>query len=160
NSPGLNTTCNLFPEGGQVTYTVTVTNGSNFGNIVVDQVCDSAYGKIYRSSTAPSTLAQCAAGGQCAAPNNVPGTGCATSTTCNATTLGDIATTGTCTFTVTQDEALTVTDIVSISGHGASAGTFGPVNSNSVMVISHEALTTATVTKGFVSTTAGCATVR
>jgi hypothetical protein len=50
--------------------------------------------------------------------------------------------------------------MVNVSGHGVSAGTFGPTNTNSVTVASNEAPSTATVTKGVANTTAACATVR
>src|SRR5262249_2504454 len=45
-------------EGGPVLYTVAVTNTSNFGSVVVDQICDSAYGDIF---TAPGFTPTCAA---------------------------------------------------------------------------------------------------
>lgn len=144
--------CSITPEGGDVTYTIGVSNTSNFGSIVIDQVCDTAYGTVYRSAGAPSSLAACAAGSQSGVAIN--------STTCNSTTLGMISTTASCSFTVTQAENLTVSDTVSMSGHGVSAGTFGPNSSNSVTVISGEAPTTGTVSKSMNSTTAGCVTVR
>jgi hypothetical protein len=146
------TSCTLSPEGGDVTYTVTIQNTSNFGDIAVDQVCDTAYGTVYRSSSAPALLAACGAG-------SVTG-GVINSTTCNSSTLGDIASTGSCTFTVTQVEATAVNNIVSVSGHGLAAGTFGPSISLQVTVVSHEVASTATTTKTFVSTTNVCATVR
>ncbi len=151
-SPPTPNSCTIHPEGGQVVYTVNVVNTSNFGNIVIDQVCDTAYGTVYRSASAPAALAVCAAGSQ---------TGVSiTSTTCNATTLGNISASGQCTFTVTQAENITVNNIASVSGHGVSAGTFGPSTSNSVTVVSNEALTSGTITKGFGGNTAACATVR
>src|SRR5258705_8174367 len=39
-SPGTNTSCQLNPGGGLGTYTVTMGNQSNFGDIVLDQACD------------------------------------------------------------------------------------------------------------------------
>ena len=51
-------------------------------------------------------------------------------------------------------------NIVKVSGHGSSNGTFGPSASNQAEVTSHEAATTGTITKTFVGNTAGCATVR
>jgi len=65
-----------------------------------------------------------------------------------------------CTFTVTQAEAQDITDIVNVSGSGASSGTFGPTSSNSVEVVSGENPSIATITKGFLGTEAACATVR
>jgi hypothetical protein len=53
-----------------------------------------------------------------------------------------------------------VKNIVSVSGHGSSAGTFGPSNSNEVTVVSSDAPSTATTTKSYVSTTNACFTVR
>jgi hypothetical protein len=152
-SPPTPNACTISPEGGQVVYTVNVVNTSNFGNIVIDQVCDTAYGTVYRSATpVPANLAACAAGSQ---------TGVSiTSTTCNSTTLGNISTSGQCTFTVTQAENITVDNVASVSGHGASNGTFGPSSSNQVEVISGENPSTATVTKSVVATEAACATER
>ena len=136
-------------EGGTVTYTVAITNTSSSGEIV-DQICDSAYGKIFTAAT--FTGSACAAG-------TVVGT--IMGTTCGALAIaaGD---TGTCTFTAFQGENTSVTDTVSASGHSAlnASSTFGPTGSNSVTVRSSEAPSTATVTKGFDSTQAGCATVR
>jgi hypothetical protein len=149
-TPGnTNTTCSITPEGGSVTYTVTVDNQSNFGDIVVDQICDDQYGNIF---TASGFTPACPAG-------TIGTKGALVSTTCSALTVSK-GTPQACTFTATQVEDVTVTDTVTIKGHGATAGTFGPSSSNSVTVVSHEADTTATVTKSVVSTTAGCATVR
>jgi hypothetical protein len=147
-TPGdTNTSCELNPEGGDVTYTVTITNDSNFGDIVVDQICDDQYGNIF--TVTGYSGAACPAGT----------TGSKNSTTCSALTVSK-GTPQSCTFTVTQAENVTITDIVTVKGHGASAGTFGPSQSNSVTVTSHEADTTGTITKSFVGNTAGCATVR
>lgn len=147
-SSGLNTSCTLAPEGGTVTYTVGVTNTSNFGNIVVDQICDSAYGNIFTAASFTGP----------ACPAGTAGTD--TGTTCSALTIAANSS-QTCTFTANQPENKTVTDTVSVSGHGSSAGNFGPTLSNPVVsVASGEAPSTATITKSLVSTTAGCATVR
>lgn len=140
--------CTTHPEGGQVTYTVNLNNDkSNFGSVVIDQICDSAYGTVFTDGTLPA----CAAGstGQTI-----------TGTTCNTLTPIAFNTAETCTFTVNQPESTTVADTVNASGHGSSAGTFGPTSSNSVTVTSNEAPSSATVTKGFVGTEAACATVR
>ena len=140
------TSCDLQPEGGDVTYTVNITNTSNFGSIVVDQICDSAYGNIF---TVSGFSPACAVGT----------VGNKTGTTCFALTIASGGT-GSCTFTATQAENVTVNNIVSVKGHGSSAGLFGPSSSNQVTVTSHEAPTTGTIIKSFVGNTAGCATVR
>jgi hypothetical protein len=148
--------CTTSPEGGTVTYTVEIANDrTNFGSVVVDQVCDTAYGEIFHAN---GVTASCNAGTQCAAPNNVTGTGCASSTTCSAAT---IALNGTydCTFTVSQPEGITVTNTATGYVHGSSSGTSSGT-SNSVSVTSGEAATTGTATKGVNSTTNACATVR
>lgn len=148
------TTCNVgdgvTTEGGPVTYTVAVTNMSNTGGITVDQICDSAYGNVFTVSgfTSPA----CAAGS----------VGSITGTNCSALDLAP-GTTKTCTFTADHSaESTTVTDTVSVRGHSdlLATLTFGPLQSNSVSVTSTELPSTATVTKGFVGTEAGCATVR
>jgi hypothetical protein len=139
--------CTLTPEGGTVTYTVDISNTSNFGSVVVDQICDSAYGSIF---TASGFTPACPAG-------SVGGT--ISNNTCSALTIAQ-GTDKSCTFQVSQAENKVVTDFVSVTGHGSSAGTFGPTNSNSATVTSGEAASTATITKSLVSTTAGCATVR
>jgi hypothetical protein len=149
--------CNLGPEGGQVTYTVDIQNTSNFGSVQVQQVCDSSYGQIYPTPTNPPT-GTCNAGTQCA-DTTTPGTGCATSTTCTGSTIaqgGDYP----CTFTVTQPEATTVTDTASALVKGGTSGTTAGGGSNSVTVVSGENPSTATVTKGLNSTTNVCATIR
>jgi hypothetical protein len=143
---GLNHTCDLQPEGGDVTYTVTVTNASNFGSVVIDQICDDQYGNIFTVSGF--------SGAACPAGN----TGSINSTTCSALTVG--STPQFCTFTVTQAESKTVKDIVTVAGHGQSAGLFSNVQSNQVTVTSHEAATSGTIVKSFVANEAACATVR
>lgn len=146
---GYSSSCTLTPEGGSVTYKVTITNGSNFGDVVVDQICDNRYGTVFRDSSAPSGLAACATGT----------VGTIDSTTCAATlTVGSSPVS--CTFDVTQAEDTTIQDIVSVSGHGASAGTFGPTSSSQVTVTSGEATTSGTITKSYADTTNVCATVR
>jgi len=147
-SPPTPNSCTIHPEGGQVTYTVAVTNTSNFGNIVVDQICDSAYGNIF--TVAGFSGPACAAGTA----------GSKTGTTCGALTVA-AGGTGTCTFTADQAEELTINNIASVKGHGTQGGsTFGPSASNQVTVQSFEAPTTGTITKQFVGNTAACATVR
>jgi hypothetical protein len=132
-----------------VTYTVSVSNSSNAGDIVIDQICDTAYGNIF--TVAGFTGPACAPGSA----------GAKTGTTCTALDIapGQI---GTCTFTAVQGENATVINTVSVSGHSAinPSSTFPPTGSNSVTVTSTDAPSTAMVTKGIDSTTAGCATVR
>ena len=145
------TSCDAGAEGSTVTYTVAITNTSNVSgnNVVVDQICDSAYGTVFTASgfTGPA----CAAGSA----------GTATNVSCPPAAIASGAT-GTCTFTAVQGELATVTDTVTASGHSSlnASSTFGPSSSNSVTVTSTDAPSTATVTKGLDSTTAGCATVR
>jgi hypothetical protein len=151
--------CTLSPEGGPVTYTVDMVNDkSNFGSVIIDQICDSAYGNIFTAGT--FTGPACAAGSQCVAPNNVAGASCDNvGSTCTSSTIA-FGASQTCTFTANQPESKTVTDTVTVSGHGSSAGSFGPTPTNSVTVASNEAASSATVTKGVVATEAACATVR
>jgi hypothetical protein len=145
-SPGTNTSCDITPEGGDVTYTVTVTNASNFGSVVIDQICDDQYGNIF---TAQGFSGLACPSGAIGSPN---------STTCSALTVG--STPQSCTFTATQAENLTVKDIVTVAGHGVNSGTFNNVQSNQVTVVSHEAATTGTIVKSFVANEGACATVR
>jgi hypothetical protein len=159
-------------EGGDVVYTVGITNKSNFGDSLVDQICDNQYGTI----SDDGTLSACAAGNYCKAKCtgvNTPfqgctgtgtasaGTTCIKSTTCT-TPLDVNGTPASCTFTVTQPEISDITDIVNVSGHGSTSSTltFGPTPSGSVEVVSGEAPSTASITKAYDSTLAACATVR
>jgi hypothetical protein len=143
------TSCNAGQEGGSVTYTVSLTNSSNFGDIIVDQICDNVYGTVFRAGT-PFNGPACATAGTILPAN----------TTCGALDIPS-GSTGTCTFTVTQGENAKVQNIVSVTGHGASGGTsFGPSGSNQVTVTSSDAPSTATTTKSLISTTNVCATVR
>ena len=144
-----NPSCTLTPEGGQVTYTVDMINDkSNFGSVVIDQICDSAYGNVFTVSGFSGPA--CAAG---STGQTITGTNCTNFTIAFGADQ-------TCTFTADQPESTTVTDTVQVSGHGLAAGTFGPTSTNSVVVTSNEASTTGTITKGFGGNTAGCATVR
>jgi hypothetical protein len=146
-SPPTPNSCSITPEGGEVTYTVNISNTSNFGSIVVDQICDSAYGTIFQAAgfSGPS----CAAGT----------VGSDSGTTCSGVTIAANGS-ASCTFTATQAEDVTIQNIVNVRGHGSTSGTFGPTASNQVTVVSHEAPTTGTITKSLVGTNAGCATVR
>jgi hypothetical protein len=145
-SPPTPNSCSITPEGGQVTYSVNISNTSNFGNITVDQVCDSAYGTIFQVSGFAGTA--CPSGSKANAPD---------STTCGASVIAQ-GSSATCTFTATQAENITVQNIVNVRGHGSSP--FGPTASNQVTVVSNEAPTTGTITKSLVGTRSGCATVR
>jgi hypothetical protein len=140
--------CTLTDPDGAVTYTVDIANQSTFGDIIVDQICDTAYGTVFQVGGFAGP--PCAPGSVANAP---------ASTTCSALDIPS-GTDKTCTFTATQAENVTVKNIVSVTGHGASAGTFGPNSSNQVTVTSNEAPSSATITKSLVNTTAGCATVR
>jgi hypothetical protein len=145
------TACTIHPEGGDVTYTVDMVNDqSNFGDVVIDQICDTAYGNIYTTTDPKYPQPACAAGN----------TGTISSTNCNSSFDIPFGGSQPCTFTVKQAENVTVINTAKVSGHGLSAGNFVLTPSNSVTVVSNEALTTATVTKGVAATTAACATVR
>lgn len=163
-------------EGGDVLYTVTLTNQSNFGNSIVDQVCDDQYGTISDDS---QIATKCAAGAQCVRQCtgvNTPYTGCTGSgtgsnlpagTTCfldgTPTCSTPITVDGSpvsCTFTATQSESSDIKDIVNVSGHGSSTGTFLGTTSNQVEVISGEAPSSATISKTWVANVGACATVR
>ena len=138
-------------EDGQVTYTVFMLNDkSNFGSVVIDQICDSAYGTVFQAAgfSGPS----CAKG-------TVNDGAVGTNTTCSGVTIAFNAS-ATCTFTINQPENTKVTDSVAISGHGTSAGTFGPSTTNTVTVTSGEGSSIAAITKGFSGNVGGCATVR
>ncbi|MCU1249194.1 MAG: hypothetical protein JWQ49_2223 [Edaphobacter sp.] len=143
--------CTLSPEGGQVTYTVDMVNDkSNFGSVVIDQICDSAYGTVFQAGS--FTGQGCAAG-------SVTG-GTILSTTCNSLSSIAFGASETCTFIVNQAEHTTVDNTATVSGHGSTAGKFGPTSSNQVEVVSNEAPTTGTIVKTFGGNTSGCATVR
>ena len=156
------TTCDAGAEGSTVTYTVSVTNTSSVGGLVIDQVCDDQYGAIFRSSSAGSDptkagyVAACLAGtsGIAATNGNCPPGPLAAA--------GQSGATGTCTFTAPVGENLSgLTDTVTVSGHSSlNPSSTITQGSNSVTVTSTDAPSTATTTKGYGLTTAGCATVR
>jgi hypothetical protein len=140
-----------------VTYTVAIdTSATNFGDIAVDQVCDSAYGTVYRRTGYNGAL--------CSVTGTIP----AANTTCNATTLGDITSSGaSCTFEVFQAESTTITNIVTVTAHGLSGG--GTVSGSSnvvngsatvITVTAGEDPTTGTITKAPETITDACATVK
>ena len=151
------TSCNVgngtTTESGTATYTVAITNTTGTSAITVDQICDSAFGNVFTAvgfggpACPAGTSSQTITSNGCGALD-IPASG---------------NTTATCSFTVSaQDELKTVMDTVSVVGHADinTSKTFGPSTSNSVSVTSTEVPSTATVTKGFVGTEAGCATVR
>jgi hypothetical protein len=151
-------TCDAGAEGtGVATYTVSLDNpnvSGAFGDIIVDQICDSAYGQVYPvpvSAGGPG-------GGTCKAGS----TGQAiTSTTCTALDVA-LGTSGKCTFTAPSiGELATVQNIVTISGHsGVNSSVTFSTQTNQVTVNSTDAPTAATATKSFNATVAACATVR
>ena len=145
------TSCDAGVEGvDAATYTVAIDNpnvSGAFGDIVVDQICDSAYGQVFPAS------------GSCAAGSTGK---TITSTDCSALDipLGQFKT---CTFVApTIGELGKVQDIVTVSGHSAvnNTVTFSGIQTNQVTVTSTDAPSTATVAKGFSATLAACATVR
>ncbi len=144
------TSCDAGAEGSLVTYHVAISNTSSFGDIVVDQICDSAYGNVFTVG---------GFGGPSCAPGSTGKS--ISSTTCTALDIAN-GSIGTCDFTAVQGELATVTDIVNVSGHSGVNTTshFGPDTSNSVTVTSEDAPSTATVIKGYNATLAACATVR
>jgi hypothetical protein len=146
------TLCDAGPEGSTVTYTVSVTNTSTAGGVVIDQVCDSAYGSIYDDGT----FSACKAGtsGITALNGNCPMGPLAAA--------GQAGATGTCTFSAKVGENLAgLNDIVTVAGH-SSVNTTSQFTqgSNQVTVTSTDAPSAATVTKQFIATEAGCATAR
>ena len=140
--------CDAGQQGGTVTYNVAITNTSNFGSLFIDQICDNAYGTVF---TAPGYTPACADG----TVGSVTG-----SNTCSSGMTIAPAGIGTCSFAVTQGENATVTNILTAKGHGSGGTSFGPTQSNNVTVISTDAPSTATITKGFGSNQEVCATLR
>lgn len=139
--------CSMDDPGGTVTYTVDVSNTSNFGSITLDQICDNAYGDI---ATASGFTPACSAGG----------IGTKTGTTCSVPQTIAAGSDYSCTFTASQGEGTPVTDIATTNGIGQDGTTRFSGSSNSVTVSVNEAASTATITKSLSSTKAGCATVR
>jgi len=143
NFPGTTTSCTLDDPGtstsNNVTYTVGISNSSNFGDIAVDQICDSAYGTVYK------------AGGYSGAA--CPVTGDVSSTTTCSPALSDISSSASCTFHVFQPEEKTVSDIITVTFHGLSAA--GSFSSQSNVV--NGTATTITVTSGEANTTGSIA---
>jgi hypothetical protein len=158
------TTCNAGQEGAtQVTYTVAMTNNSNTGGITIDQICDDKYGTIYRSGSAPQSLAACPAGSltidsstnTCTGPydlpvstvHTTPGATCQFKATPGVENLGLGATPG-------------ITDTITAFGHGDISNTSISGTSNPVTVNSSDAPSSAKTSPGPATATNICATVR
>jgi len=153
---GPSSSCNFGAtnEGGTVTYTITVTNTSNFGSVTLDQLCDSAYGNI---ATASGYAPACPKG-TVGSPSGSGSPACTLPQTLAA--AGQSGDAYSCQFTATQGEGTTVNDTATANGVGSDGTT--PVNNSStqVTVISGETTSTASITKMYKSTTAACATAR
>lgn len=148
------TSCTLDDPGtstsNNVTYTVNISNTSNFGDIKVDQICDSAYGTVYKDSG--YTGASCNPVGNASGISNL---------NCSSA-LTDVSSSSTCTFEVFQAEKQTVSDIITVIFQGLSGGGTSSAFSNNdtaITVTSGEADTLATATKAPVSITNACETV-
>jgi hypothetical protein len=142
-----NVLCDAGVEGSDVIYTVTVNNTSNFGNLTINQICDSAYGNI---ATATGVT-------PCSTPNAI---GTASSTTCSVPQTVAGGSNYACTFTAHEGESGDVKDTATASGLGSDGKTPVTGTSNQVEVTSTDAPTTATVAKTLVGTQAACVTVR
>lgn len=142
------TNCDAGEEGvGTATYTVSIDNPSvsgAFGDIIVDQICDSAYGQVFPAS------------GSCKAGT----VGTITGTNCSAldVPLGQHLE---CTFTAPSiGELNSVSNIVTVSGHSAVNNTVTfSTSTNQVTVHSSDAPADASVIKSYKATIAACATV-
>jgi hypothetical protein len=158
------TVCDEGPEGGSAapTYTVGITPSTTApsgSTLVVDQICDTAFGTVYddnlKDSSNNRVFPACKAG---TSPLTVTGT------TCPPTDF--TSGTGTCTFSTATlgTELSSVTDTVSASMHlQSSAGLIAKAttaSSNQVTVNTDEAQTTTTTTKQYNATIGACATVR
>lgn len=148
------TTCHAGAEGNNVTYTVTVTNATpaGEGGVIIDQICDNQYGSIYRNSSAPSSLAACAAGAITTVTPTFNG--------CSTYDVTSVA--ATCTFTVTHGENLTVVDKATVYGHSdfTSSGTSAPPqDTNTVTVDSTDAPTTASTSLSIDAPNYACVTL-
>jgi hypothetical protein len=153
------TSCDAGPEGTEaVTYTVELTNTSNTGGFTVDQICDDRFGTIYRSGSAPVSLAPCGAG------TTFLGNG-----TNNCTGTYDLAANAStsCTFLSTPNTenlpqtSPTFTDTITAFGHGDLATTKEVSGtSDTVSVYSEDAPSSAKTTPTPTTTTKICVTER
>lgn len=140
------TLCTFTGEGGVATYNVTITNGSNFGNVVIDQVCDNVYGGLYTASTYTGTS-------HCTAAQNLVTNSCSGLTSVGSTPVA-------CNFQANVGENANVVDTITVYGHGDQSGTaITPGVSNAVTVKSGESPTSATISKTFGSNDQVCAKV-
>jgi len=175
--------------GGDFNYDVGMTNTTTtngpFGNVIIDQVCDNKYGNIAttgacsggsntgNSCTSSATCtgggtcvlpSACPAGSQCSAPNNTPGTTCATNISCSVphTVASGGSVDPLCTFTgsFTPGTEGSLTDRVTVSGFGNTGQAIPPAvtNFHDAAVTVSEAPATATVTKSL--DTHACAIAR
>jgi hypothetical protein len=139
-------TSKLGTEGGTVTYTVEVDNNSNFGNITVNQICDSYYGQIAAVAGQPAC--------------NPAGAGGTTPVSCNLPATIVAGSNFKCTFTANIGENSDVTDIATAFAVDATGNNPFSASSNSVEVIVGDEPSTAETTKGYFATKSLCATVR
>src|SRR5262249_30210514 len=139
--------CDSGVEGSdEVTYSVQVTNQSNFGSITVTTLTDNIYGNI--GGTCPS--------GSCTADS----TGCTLPASGVTLAAGKVFS-GRVTPEKTHDPAdAPVTDKVTANGTSQFDGAFGPSNSNTVTVTPTEAPAAAKVTKSLDSLRAASITAR
>jgi len=153
------TNCDAGPEGvDTATYTVAVDNpnvNGAFGDIIVDKICDSAYGTIFAAS------GSCNAG---STGKTITGTNCSALDVPLDSAPGTFDHYKTCTFTAPSiGEISSVSDTVQVLGHSAVPGSnvsWTAVGTNQVTVHSSDAPAAATVEKTANATIAACATVR
>lgn len=149
--------CDGGIEGQDVaTYTVSLDNpnvSGAFGDIIVDQICDSAYGQVF---PLPQSLG--GPGGSCKAGSTGKEI---TASTCSALDVA-LGQHSECTFTAPViNELDSVANIATFSGHSGVNNTVTfSTSTNQVTVTSTDAPTTATTSKTFGATLAACATVR
>jgi len=168
-NPATPNNCDEGLEGTQpATYYVNISATASGGSsVIVDQICDTAYGTIYddgllNTATPPARVFPTCPAGSLSTNANLYRP--LTNNTCASGLTFTPPATGQCHFTAPAigEPPTGVTDQVSASGHSSitATSTFTTGNSNSVSVFSEEAPTSATATKSYVSTIAACATVR
>ena len=156
--------CDEGPETGSApTYTVGITPSATAPSgttLVVDQVCDTAFGTVYDDNLKDSSNNR-------VFPACAKGTSALTATNVNCPPTSFPGGTGTCSFTTAAlgTELSSVSDQVSASMHvtnstGAVLAKTTTPNSNQVKVFTTEAQTTTTTSKQYNSTIGACATVR